>query len=113
MGGGQQTPPQCCQVCFYYAKGGVLKEGRESNGRVTVEVARGLVGRGFMVDYAEADMGDGKQGKGKGRGMFLRAVVSRGTGIGTVEGLVEAVVELGGRVWDDRVGGGGGGGGGS
>lgn len=75
-------------------------EGRErGNGRVTAQVARGLVARGFMVDYAEADMG-GDDG-GDGRGMFLRAVVSRGTGIGTVEGLVEAVVEVGGKVWDD------------
>lgn len=94
-GGGHRDPPPCCQVCFYYAKDGVLRDGREGNGRVTVEVARGLVGRGFMVDYAEADMGGGE----RGRGPFLRAVVSRGTGRGAVEGLVEAVVEVGGKVW--------------
>lgn len=65
--------------------------GKEENGRVTREVAMGLVPRGFMVDYAGVDE----------RGMFLRVVVGRETGKGTVEGLVEAVVEVGGRVWGD------------
>ncbi len=86
-----ENPPPCCQVCFYYAKGGVLK-GEEGDGVVTRGVVGGLVKRGFMVDYASLE-GEG------GRGVFLRAVVSRGTGRGTVEGLVEAVVEVGGKVW--------------
>lgn len=86
-----ENPPPCCQVCFYYAKGGKVREGEGENGWVTREVVRGLVPRGFMVDYA---------GGGDGRGAFLRAVVSRGTGRGTVEGLVEAVVDIGGKVWE-------------
>lgn len=76
-------------MCFYYAEGGALHEGPEENARVTREVVQGLVPRGFMIDYAGGD----------GRGAFMRAVVSRETGRGTVEGLVEAVVELGGKVW--------------
>ncbi len=66
-----------------------MREGAGENGRVTKEVVRGLVPRGFMIDYAGGDE----------RGAFMRAVVSRGTGMGTVEGLVEAVVELGRKIW--------------
>lgn len=84
-----ENPPPCCQVCFYYAKGGSFKESAEENGRVTKEIAHGLVPRGFMIDYAATDE----------RGAFMRVVVSRGTGRGNVEGLVEAVSELGGKVW--------------
>ena len=67
-------------------------EGRkaEGNGRVTKEIVRGLVPRGFMIDYAGGD---------DGRGAFMRVVVSRGTGRETVEGLVEAVVEVGRKAW--------------
>lgn len=85
-----ENPPPCCQVCFYYARGGKVHEEGEENGRVTREVVRGLVPRGFMIDYAGGD----------GMGAFMRAVVSRGTGRGTVEGLVEAVVDVGGKVWE-------------
>ena len=84
-----ENPPPCCQVCFYYAKDGILKEKAEENGRVTREITQGLVPRGFMIDYAGADE----------KGAFMRVVVSRGTGRGTVEGLVEAVGDLGGKVW--------------
>ena len=80
-----ENPPPCCQVCFYYAKGRRLHENREENERVTKQVVRGLVSKGFMIDYAGGDE----------RGSFLRPVVSRGTGRGTVEALVEAVVDLG------------------
>lgn len=84
-------PPPCCQVCFFCARGGEVKGSAEGNGRVTKAVAGGLVPRGFMVDYAGMDE----------RGAFLRVVVSRETGKGTVEGLVEAVGELGGKAWGD------------
>lgn len=91
-----ENPPPCCQVCFYYARGGRVREGAgDENGRVTREVVRGLVARGFMIDYAGGDE----------RGAFMRVVVSRGTGRRTVEGLVEAVVELGGKVSGRGVGG--------
>ncbi|KAM0798697.1 putative glutamate decarboxylase [Usnea florida] len=97
-----ENPPPCCQVCFYYvpatttgageAEGQGKGEGREAegNGQVTKEIVRGLVPRGFMIDYAGGD---------DGKGAFMRVVVSRGTGTGTVEGLVEAVVEVGRKAW--------------
>ena len=80
-----QNPPPCCQVCFYYAKGGVLSEDSNFNSKITREIVQGLNPRGFMIDYAEGDE----------RGSFLRPVVSRGTRKDIVEALVEAVVGLG------------------
>ncbi|KAL8831647.1 MAG: hypothetical protein Q9170_005201 [Blastenia crenularia] len=85
-----ENPPPCLQVCFYYGKEGQLKGGGEENSRVTREVAKGLVVRGFMVDYAGVE---------DGRGSFLRVVVNRATRRGTVEGLVRGVVEVGEGVW--------------
>lgn len=84
-----ERPPPCLQVCFFYGKGGVVKEEEKENSRVTRGIAAGLVVRGFMVDHARVD----------GRGRFLRVVVNRGTRRGTVEGLVRAVVEVGEGVW--------------
>lgn len=86
-----ENPPPCLQVCFFYAKGGIVKEKGEENTRFTREVVGGLVLRGFMVDYAGIE---------DGRGSFLRCVVNRGTRKGTVEGLVRGVVELGQGIWE-------------
>ncbi|KAL8674750.1 MAG: hypothetical protein Q9168_000834 [Polycauliona sp. 1 TL-2023] len=88
-----ENPPPCLQVCFFYGKGGQLKkgdDGKEENSRVTRRIARDLVPRGFMVDYACVD---------EKMGAFLRVVVNRETRRGTVEGLVRAVVEIGEGVW--------------
>ena len=63
-----ESPPPCCQVCFYYAKGRRLHENREESERVTKQVVQGLVHKGFMVEYAGGDE----------RGSFLRPLVSRG-----------------------------------
>ncbi|KAL8653995.1 MAG: hypothetical protein Q9226_003613 [Calogaya cf. arnoldii] len=84
-----ENPPPCLQVCFFYGKGGSVKGDGKENSRVTREIARGLVPRGFMVDYASVD----------DRGAFLRVVVNRETRRGTVEGLVKAVVEVGEGLW--------------
>ncbi|KAF1973556.1 PLP-dependent transferase [Bimuria novae-zelandiae CBS 107.79] len=81
------TPLPCLQVCFYWARNGVLSEDKEVNGRITEEVAQGLVGRGFMIDYAPGE-----------RGRFFRVVVSGGTRRGTVEGLVRGVEEVAGQL---------------
>ena len=89
-----ENPPPCCQVCFYYAKGGVVHEDAESNTRVTKEIVRRLVGRGFMIDYACGDE----------QGAFLRPVVGRGTGKAKVEELLHAVTELGASVWEKEGG---------
>ncbi|KAL9008279.1 MAG: hypothetical protein Q9173_006580 [Seirophora scorigena] len=84
-----EKPPPCLQVCFFYAKAGEMKGKGDENTRVTREVVKGLVPRGFMVDYAGVD----------DRGSFLRCVVNRETRKGTVEGLVRAIVEVGEGVW--------------
>ncbi|KAL8874453.1 MAG: hypothetical protein Q9174_000198 [Haloplaca sp. 1 TL-2023] len=85
-----ENPPPCLQVCFHYARGGEPKEDGRENTKVTKDVVGGLVRRGFMVDYA--DLGDGK-------GAFFRVVVNRDTKRETVNGLVDALVELGERAW--------------
>jgi len=76
-------PLPCLQVCFYYAPGGRLGDA-EVNGRRTSEVARRLVGRGWMVDFAPGE-----------KGRFFRVVVNWATEEGTVGRLVEAIEEVG------------------
>ncbi|MCJ1274194.1 hypothetical protein MMC21_001989 [Puttea exsequens] len=83
-------PPPCCQICFFYAKGGDLKDHATRNTRVSEEIARGLVPRGFMIDYASVDQ----------RGSFMRVVINRGTGRGTCDGLVDAIADLGSKAWE-------------
>lgn len=85
-----ENPPPCLQVCFYYARGRKLRDQAEANSQVTAGVAAALVRRGFMVDYAGGE-----------KGAFLRVVVNRGTRLTTVEGLIEAAVNVGNRVWDE------------
>ncbi|SLM36545.1 plp-dependent transferase [Lasallia pustulata] len=77
-------PPPCLQVCFYYAPGGRLCPEAAGNSKATEGIAKELVARGFMVDYAEGE-----------RGRFFRVVVNRETRRGTVDGLLRAVVEAG------------------
>lgn len=84
-------PLPCLQVCFYYAPGGVLAADEGVNGRRTEEMARRLVGRGWMVDFAPGE-----------RGKFFRVVVNGETRVGTVEGLVKAVKEVGREVVDEE-----------
>ena len=57
----------------------------EANGAVTERIARALVRRGWMVDFAP-----GLHGK------MLRVVVGLGTRRGTVEGLIRAGEEVAG-----------------
>lgn len=81
-------PLPCLQVCFYWAKGGKLGEDAELNGKMTAEIAKKLIGRGFMIDFAPGE-----------KGKFFRVVVNGNTRRGTLDGLVkaleEAAVELG------------------
>ncbi|KAF2838585.1 glutamate decarboxylase-like protein 1 [Patellaria atrata CBS 101060] len=81
-------PLPCMQVCFHYARNGEVDD-KERNDRVTKVMARELLRRGWMVDFAPGE-----------RGLFFRVVVNGGTRRGTVEGLVRAVEEVGGRVWE-------------
>ena len=64
-----------------------MHENREENGESYETGGTGTGAKGFMIEYAGGDE----------RGSFLRPVVSRGTGRRTVEALVEAVVDLGGK----------------
>ena len=82
-----ESPPPCLQVCFYPAPGGALRDRADDNSALTAAVAKGLVPRGFMVDYAQGEKGN-----------FLRVVVTRGTREDTVSRLVAAVVEVGNEV---------------
>ncbi|KAF2087231.1 PLP-dependent transferase [Saccharata proteae CBS 121410] len=79
-----KKPLPCLQVCFYWAKNGKLDADADTNGARTAEMARRLVPRGWMVDYAP-----GEQGK------FFRVVVNAGTMRSTVEGLLKAIEEVG------------------
>ena len=78
-----ENPPPCLQVCFYYG----MQQGvghRNKNSMMTEMIAKKLIPRGFMVDYAP-----GEEGK------FFRVVVSRYMRLETVEGLVKAIAEVG------------------
>lgn len=75
-----ENPPPCWQVCFYYNK----QNDNNKNSKITEEIARKLIPRGFMVDYAPGE--DGR---------FFRVVVNGGTMKSTIEGLVKAIEEVG------------------
>ena len=80
-------PVPCLQVCFYFARGGVLGEDADANGRATSAIAQRLISRGFMVDFAPGE-----------KGKFFRVVVNGGTRRGTLEGLVKALGEAAGEL---------------
>ncbi len=77
-------PPPCLQVCFYYAPGGQLSGSAESNTKRTTAMAKKLISRGFMVDYAPGE-----------RGNFFRVVMNCQTLKRTVDGLIKALEEVG------------------
>lgn len=78
-----ESPPPCWQVCFYYGK--VSGQGAsEKNSKITETIAKRLIPRGFMIDYAP-----GEEGK------FFRVVVNGQTRRGTVDGILKAIQEIG------------------
>jgi glutamate decarboxylase len=80
-------PVPCLQVCFYWAKGGKLGDDEEINGKITADVAHGIIRRGFMIDFAPGE-----------KGKFFRVVVNGGTRRGTLDGLVKAIEEVAGEL---------------
>ncbi|EMD00277.1 hypothetical protein BAUCODRAFT_63868 [Baudoinia panamericana UAMH 10762] len=77
------NPPPCLQVCFYFnGQEGVGHRNR--NSKITEEITKRLIPRGFMIDYAPGD-----------EGKFFRVVVNVQTRKETVEGLVKAIQEVG------------------
>ena len=79
-----ENPPPCLQVCFYWAKGGKLSDDVNDVTKGTSRMVERLIKRGFMVDYSPGE-----------RGSFFRAVVNRETRMGTVDGLIRAIEEIG------------------
>lgn len=79
-----ENPPPCLQVCLYVGADRAVAYQKEKNSWRTKEIARRLVGRGFMVDYAPGEFG-----------LFFRAVVHVNMRYSTVETLVRIVVEEG------------------
>ncbi|KAJ1325339.1 glutamate decarboxylase [Microdochium nivale] len=78
------NPPPCLQVCFFYAPGGGAADCPVKNTERTVQMAKELIDRGFMVDYASGD-----------RGKFFRVVMNCQILKSTVEGLVKALEGVG------------------
>jgi glutamate decarboxylase len=60
----------------------VLGEDAEDNSKVTADIAKRLISRGFMIDYAPGE-----------KGKFFRVVVNGGTRKGTLDGLVKGLEE--------------------
>lgn len=75
-----QNPPPCLQVCFYYSK----QSKKERNSRTTEEIAKALIPKGFMTDFAPGE-----------EGRFFRVVVNGQTRRETLEGLVKAIEDAG------------------
>ena len=75
-----QSPVPCLQVCFYHARNGALSDDPRANTKVTETVARKLIKRGFMVDFAPGE-----------KGSFFRIVVNGNTRKGTLDGLVKGI----------------------
>ncbi|KAG5930348.1 L-aspartate decarboxylase dtxS4 [Claviceps africana] len=79
------NPPPCLQVCFYYAPhGGQASDDKAENTKRTRIMARKMLGRGFMFDFAPGPRGD-----------FFRVVINCQTLLGTVDGLFRALCEVG------------------
>jgi glutamate decarboxylase len=91
-----ENPPPCLQVCFQYSPNGSpvyaasAQDAERNNSRVTEEIARRLLPRGFMVDFAPPTSEESRW-----LGKFFRAVINRETRRETVEGLVKAVLDIG------------------
>ena len=79
-----ENPPPCLQVCFYFAEGGILREQKDQNTKITSEIVQRLIPVGFMVDYAPGD-----------KGSFFRVVVNSQTQRGTIDGVIKAIEEAG------------------
>ncbi|KAF2500013.1 glutamate decarboxylase 1 [Lophium mytilinum] len=71
-------PLPCLQVCFYWARGGKLGDDVEENSKITEAVAKALVTKGWMVDFAPGE-----------RGKFFRVVVNGNLQKGALEGLLK------------------------
>lgn len=112
----QASAPSCLQVCFYFTPGGRFTHelrddtgqihtqqspgdqtvGRtrlarlgKLNSKVTSSIAKGLVPKGFMIDFAPALEGQ------EDRGSFFRVVVNISTVRETLDRLIQELVSVG------------------
>ena len=118
--------PPCAQVCFWYVGGrgddarASIAEGDDAKwatrrslrdvrwatgemqsvySRVTRAIVRGLVTRGWMIDFAPGIKGP----NGEERGEMMRAVMNRSSGKALVDGLVKAIREVGTEVVEQEM----------
>lgn len=112
----QASAPGCLQVCFHFTPGGRFTHGLRDdtgqvdtqqspgdqsagrtrlarlgklNSKVTSSIAKGLVPKGFMIDFAPALEGQ------EDRGSFFRVVVNISTVRGTLDRLIQELVSVG------------------
>ncbi|KAJ5799640.1 uncharacterized protein N7518_001708 [Penicillium psychrosexuale] len=98
-----ENPPPCLQVCFYYAPGkkfvyprGIVSNETQrgkNNSKVTEQVTRAIVPKGFMVDFAPPSGEEDEDAAGNGK--FFRCVVNVQTTKETVDSLIRAIEEVG------------------
>lgn len=114
----EQKAPDCLQICFHFTPNGRFTYGLleetgyietetkfihcdhkeqlakkielgKFNSRVTAKVAKALISKGFMIDFAPALEGQ------EDRGSFFRVVVNISTVQGTIERLIRELVDVG------------------
>lgn len=75
-----KKPVPAFQVVFHWAKNGLLSNDKDEVSNATSRIAKALLARGFMIDFAPGV-----------RGMYFRVVVNRDTRPDTIEGLVDSI----------------------
>ncbi|WPG97646.1 Hypothetical protein R9X50_00042600 [Acrodontium crateriforme] len=85
-----ESPPPCLQVCFYYRKQSATSISPENiaaahakNTETTKTIARALIAKGFMGDFAPGP-----------EGMFFRVVVNCQTRMETADALIRIIEEV-------------------
>lgn len=109
------SPPSCLQVCFSFTPAGHHVHGippalasehdpeektseqkaevtGKSNSRITAAIAKRLISKGFMIDYAPALEGQTE------KGAFFRIVINISTVRGTIDLLLRELVSIGHQV---------------
>lgn len=79
-----RLPTSCLQVCFYFAPNGLLETDDNVNTAKTKEMARRMLPRGFMFDFAPGP-----------NGYMFRVVTNSQTLMSTVDALFNGLREVG------------------
>jgi glutamate decarboxylase len=75
-----RRPLPALQVCFHWARDGKVSANEEDVTQASSRIAKSLIPKGFMVDFAPGE-----------NGMYFRIVVNKDTRQDTLDGLVEAI----------------------